>query len=72
VFLFFVDTLPLANTAMLVFLLVNNAVLIGVMFTPFGRGVTCTFVGKNLSTRVMFTPYGRGVTHAFVDKNLVT
>jgi hypothetical protein len=72
VFLFFVDTLPFANTTMLVFLLVNNIVLTGVMFTPSGRGVTCTFVGKNLSTRVMFTPYGRGVTHAFVDKNLVT
>ena len=53
---------------MLVFLLVNNAVLIGVMFTPSRRGVTHTFVDKNLSTRVMFTPYGKGVTHAFVDK----
>jgi hypothetical protein len=71
VFLFFVDTLPFANTVMLAFLLVNNAVLTGVMFTPSGRGVTRTFVGKNLSTRVMFTPYGRGVTHAFVDKNFV-
>ena len=62
------DTLPFADTAMLVSLLVNNAVLTGVMFTPSGRGVTHTFVGKNLSTRVMFTPYGRGVTHTFVDK----
>ena len=53
---------------MLAFLLINNAVLIGVMFTPSGRGVTHTFVDKNLSTRVMFTPYGRGVTHTFVDK----
>ena len=58
---------------MLVFLLVNSVVLTGVMFTPSGRGVTYTFVDKNLSTRVMFTPYGRGVTHAFVKKeNFVT
>ena len=55
---------------LLCWFLVNNAVLTGVMFTPFGRGVTHTFVGKNLSTRVMFTPYGRGVAHAFVDKKL--
>ena len=51
-----------------VFLLVNNAVLTGVMFTPCGRGVTHAFVDKNLLTRVMFTPCGRSVTHAFVDK----
>ena len=40
------DTLPFADTAMLVSLLVNNAVLTGVMFTPSGRGVTHTFVVK--------------------------
>ena len=48
--------------------MVNNAVLTGVMFTPCGRGVTHTFVDKNLLTRVMFTPCRRGVTHAFVNK----
>jgi hypothetical protein len=53
---------------MLAFLLINNVVLTGVMFTPSGRGVTHAFVDKNLSTGVMFTPYGRGVTQAFVDK----
>jgi hypothetical protein len=47
---------------MLAFLLTNNVVLTGVMFTPSGRGVTYTFVDKNLSTEVMFTPYGRGLT----------
>ena len=47
---------------MLAFLLINNVVLTGVMFTPSGRGVTHAFVDKNLSTEVMFTPYGRGVT----------
>jgi hypothetical protein len=55
---------------MLAFLLINNVVLTGVMFTPSGRGVTHAFVDKNLSTEVMFTPYGRGVTQAFVVKNL--
>ena len=56
------DTLPFADTALLVSLLVNNAVLTGVMFTPSRRGVTHAFVDKNLSTGVMFTPCGRGVT----------
>ena len=46
------DTLPFANTVMLVFLLVNNAVLIGVVFTPSGRGVTYTFV-NNVLTGIM-------------------
>ena len=55
---------------MLAFLLTNNVVLTGVMFTPSGRGVTHASVDKNLSTEVMFTPYGRGVTQAFVVKKL--
>ena len=55
---------------MLAFLLTNNVVLTGVMFTPSGRGVTHAFVDKNLSTEVMFTLYRRGVTQAFVVKKL--